>query len=362
MDGLIHTIGASAGTSSYDILVGNSFLHDAFGRREVTSAERIAFIISARIEGLYGEYVRTALGDIRGKSFFFTMDDREENKSYIYAERFLEKFIAEKINRKGVVIGIGGGVVGDFAGFCAGAYMRGIPVIHVPTTLLAMVDSSIGGKVAVNLTVGKNIVGLFHQPALVVSDLHFLESLSEQEFKNGIVESLKHGLIGDDATLELLEENDLRSIRGVEAISALVSRSVRFKTSIVERDEREAGLRSILNFGHTLGHAIESSKGYRGVSHGQAVAAGMQIKIEASRRMGLLTDYEANRVNALLKRYGLVPGGLDLDVEMVMRHMEFDKKNFGGEVNFVLLKGIGKPFINQRIPVDLLKRVMAEIC
>jgi 3-dehydroquinate synthase len=362
MDGLIHTIGASAGAASYEILIGNYFLHDAFRRREVTSAERIVFIISARIDELYGEYVRTALGDIRGRSFFLTMDDREENKSYIHAERFLEKFIAEKVNRKGIVIGIGGGVVGDFAGFCSGVYMRGIPVMHVPTTLLAMVDSSIGGKVAVNLTVGKNIVGLFHQPALVISDLRFLESLPEEELKNGIVESLKHGLIGDGATLELLEANDLRSIRNVEAISALVSLSARFKSAIVERDEKEAGLRSILNFGHTIGHAIESSMGYRGVSHGQAVAAGLRIKIEVSRRMGLLTDSEAGRVNALLKRYELIPKGLDLDFERVIRHMEFDKKNFNDEVNFVLLKGLGKPFINQRIPFDLLKQTMADTC
>ena len=358
----MHTIKASAGSASYEILIGNSFLHDALRRPEVSSAERIAVIVSARVDELHGEYVRRSLGDLRGRSVLLLMDDREENKSYAHAERFLEKFIAEKLNRRAIVIGIGGGVVGDFAGFCSGVYMRGIPVIHVPTTLLAMVDSSIGGKAAVNLTVGKNIIGLFHQPFLVVSDLHFLESLPAGEVTNGLAESLKHGIIGDNAALELLEGNGPDSLRRVEVISELVAASARFKSAIVERDEREAGLRSILNFGHTIGHAIESSMGYRGISHGQAVAAGIRIKVEVCRRMGLLSEAEAGRVNTVIQRYGLMPEGPDLDIDQVIRHMEYDKKNFGDAINFVLLAGLGNPRINQRIPIDVLKQVMVEVC
>ena len=362
MAGLRHTIGATTESASYDILIGSSFLPDACRRREISESERIALIVSARTYELHHQYVRESLDDLWDRLFLLPMDDREENKSYAYAEQYFERFIAEKLNRRSIVISVGGGVVGDFAGFCAGVYMRGIPVIHVPTTLLAMVDSSIGGKVAVNLSVGKNIVGLFHQPSLVISDMQFLRSLPEIEFKNGLTECFKHGLLGDDRMLELLEKNGPASIKREDAISELVALSASFKSNIVAGDEREAGLRSILNFGHTIGHAIESSLSYKGIAHGQAVAAGIKIKIEASRRMGLLTGDEAARANEIMSRYGLLPEKIDLDVEQVIRHMEYDKKNFGNAVQFVLLNGFGNPRINQRIDPDLLKEVMVEIC
>jgi 3-dehydroquinate synthase len=362
MAGLIHTLAARAGAVSYDILIGSSILPESFLRSEITSSERIALIVSAGTYELHRHYIDDSLEVIRSRLFLIRMDDREENKSYGYAERFLNRFIEEKLNRRSIVIGIGGGVTGDFAGFCAGVYMRGIPIIHVPTTLLAMVDSSIGGKVAVNLSVGKNMVGLFHQPSLVVSDVRFLQTLPDAELGNGLSESFKHGLLGDNRTLELLERYGPDSIKSEEAIAELVALSAAFKTGTVERDEREAGLRSILNFGHTIGHAIESSASYRGISHGQAVAAGIKIKIEVCRRMGLLMEGEAARADGIMKRYGLLPELKNLDIDRVIRHMEFDKKNYAGEINFVLLNGIGNPRINQRISPGLLKEVMVKIC
>ena len=362
MAGVRYTISATTESASYDILIGSSFLPDACRRREISGSERIALIVSARTYELHHQYVRKSLDYLWDRLILLPMDDREENKSYSYAEQYFEKFVSEKLNRRSIVICVGGGVVGDFAGFCAGAYMRGIPVIHVPTTLLAMVDSSIGGKVAVNLTVGKNIVGLFHHPSLVISDVQFLQSLPEAEFKNGLTESFKHGLLGDDRTLELLEKNGPASIKREDAISELVALSASFKSGIVTKDEREAGLRSILNFGHTVGHAIESSFSHKGISHGQAVAAGIKIKIEASRRMSLLTGEEAARVYEIMSRYRLLPEKIDLDVERVIRHMEYDKKNFGNAIQFVLMHGLGNPRINQRIDSDLLKEVMVEIC
>lgn len=360
MDGVIR-ITAHAGTSTYDILVGASILAKTFECGAVSSAESIAIIVSSRVYEIHRDRIESAYNSLRSKCHLFLMDDGENNKNYAYAEQFLNHFIEKKLNRKSIVVGIGGGVVGDFAGYCAGVYMRGIPVVHVPTTLLSMVDSSIGGKVAVNLSVGKNIVGLFYQPLLVVSDISFLETLPDDEFKNGYAEAIKHGLIGDTDTLQLMESNDPISIKRMEIISRLVSQSVLFKSKIVASDEREKGLRAILNFGHTVGHAIESYREYKGVSHGEAVAMGMRIKVEISRRMGLLTDSDASLANHLIDKYGLRKINPDLDLDAVIGHMAYDKKNFGGSINFVLLNGLGTPMINQQISLDMLKKVLEEI-
>lgn len=361
MADVIRHISASAGGAAYEILIGSGILGESLRRKELYPFERIAVIAGARVYDLHRPYIDEALAGIRDRCRFLVFDDSEENKSYAHAGRFLEKFIESGLNRKSAIIGIGGGVVGDFAGYCAGLYMRGVPVVHVPTTLLAMVDSSIGGKAAVNLSVGKNIAGVFRQPLMVVSDPVFIGTLPDGELKNGIAEALKHGLVGEPHTLGLLQANDLTSIRGRDAVERLVALSASFKAGVVEKDERESGLRAILNFGHTVGHAIESFMEYRGISHGGAVAAGIRVKIEAMRRMGLVTEGDAARVGTLIDRYGLAERMEGLDVDGVIGHMAYDKKNFGGAVNFVLLDGLGKPRINQHIPPDLLKRVMTEV-
>ncbi len=361
MGEVTRVITARTGDHAYDVLIGSSILPASLARPELAAFERVAVMASSRVYGLHRDYIDGSLSVLGDRGVLLLYEDSEENKSYGRAEEFLERFIGGKMNRRSAVIGIGGGVTGDFAGFCAGLYMRGVPVAHVPTTLLAMVDSSLGGKVAVNLSVGKNIAGLFHQPKLVVSDVRFLRTLPDGEFRNGLSEALKHALIGEDSTLELLERNDPASIRDETTVAELVARSVSFKTGVVERDERESDLRAILNFGHTVGHAIESHLGYRGVSHGEAVAAGMRVKTEISRRLGFLSEEEAGRVRSLIERYGLTRQRWGLDPDRVIGHMEYDKKNFAGAINFVLLKGLGRPLINQRIPMELLKNVMKEI-
>lgn len=361
MDGLIHTVAATTASGAYDILVGTSILPEALSRGKFPADEPVACVVSSCVYDLHRDYIDGALSSLGDRLRVMIFDDSEENKNYTMAGRFLEQFIKAGLTRKSTVIGIGGGVVGDFAGFCAGVYMRGIPVIHVPTTLLAMVDSSIGGKMAVNLSVGKNIVGVFQQPSLVVSDIRFLGTLSDDEMKNGLTEALKHGILGDTATLEILKQNDPGSIRRDEQIAGLVALSAVYKSLVVEKDETESGLRAILNFGHTIGHALESYREYRGISHGGAVAAGMRIKIEICRRMGHVSDDEAGRVNRLIEAYGLMPDTGGLDIDRVIEHMAYDKKNFGGAVNFILLKGLGDPQINQRIPVEMLREVMSEV-
>ena len=361
MAGMTRVITASAGSAAYRIMIGDSILRDALGGDTAASFESLAVVASSRVYGLHGEYIDESLGALGEQYRLMLMDDGEESKNYAYAGRFLEQFLEGGMNRKSAVIGIGGGVTGDFAGYCAGVFMRGIPVIHVPTTLLAMVDSSIGGKAAVNLAVGKNIVGVFHQPALVVSDTRFLPTLPDRELGNGLAEALKHGCIGEERTLPLLEENDRKSIQAAERITELVALSAAFKSRIVREDERERSLRAILNFGHTVGHAIESSMSYQGIAHGEAVAAGMRVKVEASRRMGLLSDAEAGRVAGVIERYGLMPARRPFDIDLIMEHMKYDKKNFGGAINFVLLGGLGNPIINQQVPGALIKEVMADV-
>jgi len=354
-------IPASAGNASYEILIGSSILPESLRREELVRHESLAVVASSRVYQLHGGYIDASLDAVRDRCRLLLFDDREENKSYAMAGQFLERFLEMKLNRRSAVVSIGGGVTGDFAGYCAGVYMRGIPVVHVPTTLLAMVDSSIGGKTAVNLSVGKNIAGMFRQPSLVASDMKFLKTLPDPEFRNGLSEVLKHALIGETSTLAILEKNDFDSIRREERLAELVALSAAFKAGVVERDELEIGMRAILNFGHTIGHALESFTGYRGISHGEAVATGIRVKAEVCRRMGLLSDADAGRISAVIDAYGLMRKKWDIDIEGVIGHMTYDKKNFGGDVNFVLLKGLGKPNINQHIPPDLLREVMKEL-
>jgi 3-dehydroquinate synthase len=289
------------------------------------------------------------------------MEDSEKNKNYSYAGGFLEKFIESGLSRKSLVIAIGGGVVGDFAGYLAALYMRGLPVIQVPTTLLAMVDSSIGGKVAVNLSHGKNMAGAFHQPVMVASDMKFLETLPEDELINGLSEVLKHGLLGERETISILDSNDLESILDTHVMEKLVERSVAFKASVVSSDEKESGRRAILNFGHTTAHSVESLMEYRGISHGRAVAMGIVAAMKISRRMGWIEEGDVELAEKLIEKYRLYNTISRLDPENLIEHMKFDKKNYGGKIKFVLLKGMFNPEFNVEVDDNLLTDVLAEI-
>jgi len=278
------------------------------------------------------------------------MQDLEENKSYLYAEKFLQGFADKRLARDSVVWSIGGGVVGDFAGYCASLYMRGINIVQCPTTLLAMVDASIGGKVAVNLRSGKNLVGGFLQPLLVVCDTFFLSTLPEKEVKCGLAEIIKHALIGDSASFDILLKHDLVSVQKEDVLSELIYNSVKFKLSVVSQDEKEVSLRAILNFGHTVGHAVESLMEYKGISHGEAVAAGILAESRISRDMALLSSVDQEKITALLKQYNMGDKSISCDVEDVIEHMKFDKKNVGDRIKFVLLKEPGVPLYGNSVP------------
>ncbi len=353
----IDTIQASTESGTYNILIGSSSFEDISIHEFLNRYDKTACIVSRRVLSLHGDYIQKNLSRVN-QNQIYEMDDREENKNYHYAGEFLERLINDGFTRKSAVIGIGGGVVGDFAGFVSSLYMRGIPVVHVPTTLLAMVDSSIGGKVAVNLSRGKNMAGSFHQPSLVINDISFLKTLPDKELLNGVIEALKHGLIGDIDTLLMLEQHEDSSFIEEWFLTKVVTRSVLFKTSIVEQDERESGLREILNFGHTIAHGIESYHGYRNVTHGEAVAEGIVIESDISRRVGLLSDSEYDRIKKFVEKFGLAGNLITMKPKELIAHLMLDKKNFGETIRFTLLNGIGNPSIKQAVNESILLDVL----
>ncbi|MBN2039480.1 MAG: 3-dehydroquinate synthase [Spirochaetes bacterium] len=354
-------VNLNTGGSSYRISTGRSIVfaenqfHDLLSKKD-----RVAVIVSSRILELYDSRIKGIFRSYNNCDFF-PMKDGEENKNYKYAEKFLNDLLSGGYSRNSAIVGIGGGVTGDFAGFIASVYMRGISLIHVPTTLLAMVDSSIGGKVAVNISAGKNIVGSFYQPEMVLSDTDFIQTLPENEFKNGITEVLKHAIIGEEKLLTILEENNLKSLRESDNVEAIVYLSALFKAKVVEKDEKEGGLRAILNFGHTVGHAIESLLEYKTISHGEAVAIGLLVESEISERIGWLTEQEKRRVADLISKYDLIYNKYKVKTNDILEHMKYDKKNTAGKINFVLLKGLNNPVYNQNVDIDLLKDVLGNL-
>lgn len=357
MDSPVKKIHVNLGKSGYSITVGSSLLSNINSSLDELNPDRVHFIISSKVFKLYQDELQS-LSKKKGNEDIVLMNDGEKYKSYQFAEPFFNTLLEKQLSRKSAIVAVGGGVVGDFAGFLAAMYMRGIALIHVPTTLLAMVDSSIGGKVAVNISAGKNIVGAFHQPKMVFSDISFLKSLPDSEMKNGIAETVKHALIGDAELMDILLSNDLSSIKNDETLERLVYLSAKFKTTVVEQDEKEGGLRAILNFGHTVGHAIESLLKFKNISHGEAVAIGMKVEMEMSRSMGWLNGGDISLYNEMLKRYDLISSTSKLDPDGLLEHMMYDKKNAEGKINFVLLKGIGKPVYNQNVDESIIRAAL----
>ncbi len=343
----------------YDIVLGRRALDDMDLAQLSEQFDMVGCIVSERVLALHEDTVQKIAARFGGK--IYPMRDGEENKNYLHAERFFNLFLKEGFTRKSLLVGIGGGVVGDFSGFCAAAYMRGIAIIHIPTTLLAMVDSSIGGKVAVNIHAGKNIVGAFHQPQSVIADTRFLHSLPVSEIQNGIAETIKHALIGELRLIPILNRHTLTSIREDEVMEELIFLSASFKAAVVGQDVREAEIRAILNYGHTVGHALESWMHYKEISHGEAVAWGMKAEAEISRRMGFLSDTDAKHIHELLARYNFAEKPPAFDPAGVLEHMKFDKKNIKGSLRCVLLKKIGEPLYNIEVEASLVFEVLKNM-
>lgn len=346
---------ANTNSGSYKIQIGNQALLKSKELKDIIAEGEVkALMLSNYLYDLHYEYLGDVLAMHPNRAMFLVQDS-EENKNYEYAGTFLQKFADVGLERKSCVWAIGGGVIGDFAGYCAALYMRGIPVVQCPTTLLAMVDASIGGKVAVNLGKGKNMAGAFHMPTLVVADLFFLQTLGQEEIKCGLAEILKHGLLGDKPTLDILQKENITSVQREEVLSRLIYHSASFKADIVSRDETEIGLRAILNLGHTVAHGIESALEYKGVTHGEAVAIGLLAESRMSARMGLLPKEDLQTTEDLLNKYKLVNLNIKLDGETVIRHMGFDKKNRDGAMRFALLKKIWEPVYDAVVPDEIIR-------
>lgn len=348
---------------SYEIFIGEDIMERVGLITKVKNhADRHVIITDSNVNPLYGEMVRRKLGETALPVDIIEIPAGESSKSLDTVLDVVKQLIGLKVSRKSLLIALGGGVVGDVTGFIASIYMRSIPYVQIPTTLLAQVDSSVGGKTGVDLPEGKNLLGTFYQPRAVYIELSFLKTLSDKDFATGLAEIIKYGIISDYDLFELLE-NESNGIkkRNSSLMKSLVGRSCKIKAGIVEMDEKELGLRRILNFGHTLGHALEAASGY-GLSHGEAVSVGMVGAAKISHRLDYLDSGSCTRIVDLIKHYDLpttIPAGLK--TAQIMAFTATDKKAIAGRLHFVLVKKIGVPFVTAEIPSGIVEGTIEEL-
>jgi 3-dehydroquinate synthase len=356
----MENIRVELGAHAYPIYIGKGILDDASLFAGHLVAGRAAIVTNAVVAPLYLERVRRALAVAGAQTVDIVVEDGEQAKDWRTLERVFDALLGARCDRQTVIIALGGGVIGDLAGFAAAVYQRGVPFIQVPTTLLAQVDSSVGGKTAINHPRGKNMIGAFHQPRAVISDVATLDTLPDRELRAGLAEVIKHGLALDLRFTEWLETNLERLLaRDAAALTHAVRRSCELKAEVVAADERERGRRALLNFGHTFGHAIETGLGYGRWLHGEAVAAGMVMAAELSARSGLIGRAELDRVRALIARAGLPDGGPDLTPHRYLELMAVDKKAAGGRVRFVVLEAIGRSTLRADIDERHVREAIA---
>jgi 3-dehydroquinate synthase len=350
------TVEVDLGERSYSIEIGVDILGGVGEEvRRRTGASRAMVVTVPPVGRRYGPTVMRSLREAGIKARRFDVPDGERTKNLRQASSLYDAFLDAGADRSTAVVALGGGVVGDLSGFVAATLLRGLPVVQIPTTLLAMVDSSVGGKTGVNVPRGKNLVGAFHQPRLVWMDVDTLRSLPERELTAGMAELIKHGAIRDEAFFERLEA-DLERVMQLEAqlLIPALERSCAIKADVVRRDERESGLRMILNFGHTLGHAIEALKRYRGILHGEAVAIGMAFAAQRSEELGLSPAGTAERLVALLRRAGLPTELPDFPRGAYLQALRVDKKKREARIRFVVLHGIGRAETLPLLPREII--------
>jgi 3-dehydroquinate synthase len=350
------------GERAYDIAIGRELLDEVGpGARRLIRPHMAAVITHPALARLYGEQVRASLDKAGIRAAILAVPPGERSKSFAQAQRLHALLLESGADRASAIIALGGGVIGDLAGFVAATYMRGIPFIQVPTTLLAQVDASVGGKVAVNHPRAKNLVGCFYQPCAVIADLETLRTLPRRQLRSGMAEVVKHAVIRDAALFEYLERfrEQVLALEPV-ALQHVVRRNCEIKAQVVAADERETGLREILNFGHTVGHALESALGYR-MLHGEALSVGMVAAARLSAAMGVLPKAQAARIEALLGAIGLPVRARRTAVDAVARHMAADKKARAGMLRFVLLKEIGEATASMAVKPALARHVFQSV-
>lgn len=353
-------INLDLGDNSYSIFIDYNFLDEIpIMINTMFSYKRVTIITDENVNRLYLKRVKTAFIRIGIACHTFSVLPGEASKSLEVLSKVYDALIDNQMTRSDAVIALGGGVIGDLAGYAAATYLRGIDFIQIPTTLLSQVDSSVGGKVAVNLPQGKNLVGNFYQPKAVFIDTKVLETLDEREVISGMAEVIKYGCIRDKALFELLEGHDLKTIFTI--MNDIIMKCVQTKADIVEIDEKESGERMLLNFGHTVGHAIEKYYDYKKYNHGEAVGQGISYIINASIKENILNKDTHTRITNVLKQYGLFYEEV-YPMDVLLEHMKKDKKSIGDEINIILVDDIGSAFI-KRVTFDYLNRFLMEgIC
>ena len=350
---------------SYPILIGTSLLADVLTYQHLPKAATALIVTNTTVAPLYAAPLMQALQPHFAKVLQVTLPDGEVYKDWPTLQLIFDALLENGCDRKTVLFALGGGVVGDMTGFAAASYMRGVPFVQVPTTLLAQVDSSVGGKTAINHPLGKNMIGAFYQPQLVVCDLDALKTLPDRELSAGLGEIIKYGPIADMAFLGWLEANlDALLAKDPAALAHAVQRSCEIKAGVVGQDERESGLRAILNFGHTFGHAIESGLGYGEWLHGEGVGCGMVMAAHLSQRLGRVDAEFVQRLTTLIKRAGLpVKGPVLSATDNAGRYLELmrvDKKSEAGEIRFVVIDGPGQAAVCAA--PDALVREVIDLC
>jgi shikimate kinase/3-dehydroquinate synthase len=348
------------GERSYPIAIGPGVISDgALLARHVDSGSKVAIVTNTTVAPLYLEQVAAPLRALGREVVEIVLPDGEEHKHWGSLMQVFDALLANKCDRKTTLVALGGGVIGDLTGFAAASYMRGVPFVQIPTTLLAQVDSSVGGKTGINHPLGKNMIGAFYQPRAVLADTGTLSTLPGRELSAGLAEVIKHGAILDAAFFDWIEANIGQLMaRDPAALSHAIARSCEIKAEVVRKDEREGGLRAVLNFGHTFGHAIEAGLGYGEWLHGEAVGCGMVMAADLSQRMGFIDAATVDRIRALVSAAGLPTVAPDLGEARWIELMEVDKKNEGGAIKFILLKPLGSPSITS-VPQDLLHATLA---
>jgi len=356
----MQTVRVALGERAYPIHIGSGLL----GRVDLLlphlAAKRVAIVSNTTVAPIYLDRVAGPLDAAGVRVTKVLVPDGESHKDWATLNLVFDGLLRTRCDRQTTVIALGGGVIGDLAGFAAATFMRGMPFIQMPTTLLAQVDSSVGGKTGINHPLGKNMIGAFHQPQLVLADVTTLDTLPPRELAAGLAEVIKHGLILDAAFFDWLEANMERLVaRDPEALTHAIRRSVEIKAEIVARDERETGDRALLNFGHTFGHAIEAGLGFGTWLHGEAIGAGMVMAADLSRRLGHLRERDVDRVKSLVARAGLPIVAPALGPDRYLDLMSFDKKAQGGRVRFILLKRLGNAYVRAEVPADPLAETLA---
>jgi 3-dehydroquinate synthase len=348
---------------SYEVLVERGLLRSAAAALGPTVPLdwRVFVVTQAPVRKPWGNILRKSFSKARRKVEIIQMPDGERSKTLTQLEKLASKLVSRGADRRSVILALGGGVVGDVAGFLASIFMRGIPVVQIPTTLLAQVDSAIGGKTGVNLKSGKNLLGTFYQPLAVLADPDVLATLPEREYRSGLFEAMKYGVIRNPAIFELMEANrDALLQRDGALLETLITECIRVKAEVVSADERESGERRILNFGHTIGHALEAETDYKQFLHGEAVGWGMIAATMIGAEIQITDSFTAQRIVGLVRAYAPLPG-VEVNSEGIVKRLLSDKKTVGGVPHFVLPTSIGTVEVVNTVPERAILHAVEEI-